>query len=277
MLWNWSVGANHDVIALVAGVTLIPLLIALAWLVVVAIARFLAHVAQRSRATGSGARGRLPPIGMPAPVGAPAGPAWGSPPRAPPPHAQLPRQAPNRPPPPSPTTHSAIPPPPQQPPPRLRSSPREAPLDRAHRSAPDSPVWRSAVTSTHATAPARSTTRTPASCPKPTPRCPSAGPNASVAAVRLHQEPRPLLPGSRQPAPAVQESVGRGRQLATRVSPGALRRPDLPAHRQRGAHRDRQVGRPGPLEPRPRRPLRLLTCGGGQHGVYDGARPRPRI
>ncbi len=56
MLWNWSVGANHDVIALVAGVTLIPLLIALAWLVVVAIARFLAHVAQRSRATGSGAR-----------------------------------------------------------------------------------------------------------------------------------------------------------------------------------------------------------------------------
>jgi hypothetical protein len=57
MLWNWSVGANHDVIALVAGVTLIPLLIALAWLVVVAVARLLAHVARRPRASGVGARG----------------------------------------------------------------------------------------------------------------------------------------------------------------------------------------------------------------------------
>jgi hypothetical protein len=55
MLWNWSVGANHDVIALVAGVTLIPLLIALAWLVVVAAARLLAHAAHRPRARGAGA------------------------------------------------------------------------------------------------------------------------------------------------------------------------------------------------------------------------------
>jgi hypothetical protein len=57
MLWNWSVGANHDVVALVAGVTLIPLLIALAWLVVVAAARLLAHVARRPRASVVGARG----------------------------------------------------------------------------------------------------------------------------------------------------------------------------------------------------------------------------
>ncbi len=56
MLWNWSVGASHDVVALVAGVTLIPLLIALTWLVVVATARLLAHVAQRPRAKGAGAR-----------------------------------------------------------------------------------------------------------------------------------------------------------------------------------------------------------------------------
>jgi hypothetical protein len=56
MLWNWSVGASHDVVALVAGVALIPLLIALAWLVVVAVARLLAHVAQRPRASGAGAR-----------------------------------------------------------------------------------------------------------------------------------------------------------------------------------------------------------------------------
>lgn len=58
VLWNWSVGANHDVVALVAGVTLIPLLIALTWLVVVALARLLAHIAQRSGTKGAGAGGR---------------------------------------------------------------------------------------------------------------------------------------------------------------------------------------------------------------------------
>jgi hypothetical protein len=56
MLWNWSVGANHDIVALVAGVTLIPLLIALAWLLVVAVARLLAHAAQHTRASGTGSR-----------------------------------------------------------------------------------------------------------------------------------------------------------------------------------------------------------------------------
>ncbi len=53
MLWNWSVGANHDVVALVAGVTLIPLLIALAWLVMVALGRLLAHLAHRPRASAA--------------------------------------------------------------------------------------------------------------------------------------------------------------------------------------------------------------------------------
>jgi hypothetical protein len=56
VLWNWSVGANHDVVALITGVALIPLLIALAWLMVVAVARLLAHVAQRPRANGTGVR-----------------------------------------------------------------------------------------------------------------------------------------------------------------------------------------------------------------------------
>jgi hypothetical protein len=50
LLWNWSLSANHDTLALVAGVTLIPLLIALAWLFVLAVARLLAHVTHRSRA-----------------------------------------------------------------------------------------------------------------------------------------------------------------------------------------------------------------------------------
>ena len=65
VLWNWSVGANHDVIALVAGVTLIPLLIAFAWLAVVAAARLLAHAAHRPRARGAGARGAARRSGCP--------------------------------------------------------------------------------------------------------------------------------------------------------------------------------------------------------------------
>jgi hypothetical protein len=79
LLWNWSLGANHDVVALVAGMTLIPLLIALAWLVVVAIARLLARATQlpkvgaSTRSGGStrpsgdaraGRRSRRSPVGV---------------------------------------------------------------------------------------------------------------------------------------------------------------------------------------------------------------------
>lgn len=77
MLWNWSVGANHDIVALVAGVTLIPLLIALAWLVVVAVARLLAHAAHRPRARGAGARG-APHLTLGDPTPAPAAGRAGS-------------------------------------------------------------------------------------------------------------------------------------------------------------------------------------------------------
>jgi hypothetical protein len=55
LLWNWSLGANHDVLALVCGMTLIPLLIALVWLLLVAVVRLIGHVAQRFSA-GTGAR-----------------------------------------------------------------------------------------------------------------------------------------------------------------------------------------------------------------------------
>ncbi len=54
LLWNWSLSANHDILALVSGMTLIPLLLALAWLLVLAVARLLAGVAQRSRARHAG-------------------------------------------------------------------------------------------------------------------------------------------------------------------------------------------------------------------------------
>lgn len=50
LLWNWSLGANHDIVALVSGMTLIPLLIALAWLLVVAVVRLIAHTTRRSSA-----------------------------------------------------------------------------------------------------------------------------------------------------------------------------------------------------------------------------------
>ncbi|MEA2334689.1 MAG: hypothetical protein QOG40_1179, partial [Solirubrobacteraceae bacterium] len=33
LLWNWSLNANHDVLALVSGLTLPPLTIAFLWLV----------------------------------------------------------------------------------------------------------------------------------------------------------------------------------------------------------------------------------------------------
>lgn len=57
LLWNWSLSANHDILALVSGMTLIPLLIALAWLLVLTATRLLGHVAQRSRAlTAAGSR-----------------------------------------------------------------------------------------------------------------------------------------------------------------------------------------------------------------------------
>jgi predicted lipid-binding transport protein (Tim44 family) len=64
LLWHWSLAGNHDVIALLSGLTLTPLLIALVWLLVVSAARLFAYVAQRPRAAlgaaagASGARAR---------------------------------------------------------------------------------------------------------------------------------------------------------------------------------------------------------------------------
>jgi hypothetical protein len=60
-LWNWSLGTNHDIVALVAGMALIPLLIASVWLLAVACAHLIAYTARRPR-TGAhaqaGARAR---------------------------------------------------------------------------------------------------------------------------------------------------------------------------------------------------------------------------
>ena len=46
-IWNWAIGGNHEVIALVAGLAMAPLVIALAWLVAVALGSGAITVARR--------------------------------------------------------------------------------------------------------------------------------------------------------------------------------------------------------------------------------------
>jgi hypothetical protein len=55
VLWNWSLNGNHDVLALVAGLTLPPLAVACVWLLALSGARLLArshwrHATRASRA-----------------------------------------------------------------------------------------------------------------------------------------------------------------------------------------------------------------------------------
>jgi hypothetical protein len=50
LLWNWSLDGSHDILALVAGLTLVPLLIALTWLLVKGTTGLLARTARRARA-----------------------------------------------------------------------------------------------------------------------------------------------------------------------------------------------------------------------------------
>jgi hypothetical protein len=49
LLWNWSLNANHDVLALVSGLTLPPLAIACAWMLAVTLIRQIGSSARRSR------------------------------------------------------------------------------------------------------------------------------------------------------------------------------------------------------------------------------------
>lgn len=59
LLWNWSLGANHDVLALVSGLTLPPLVVASLWLLALSVARLLARVTRRpSTQAGGHARQR---------------------------------------------------------------------------------------------------------------------------------------------------------------------------------------------------------------------------
>ena len=49
LLWTWSLNGNHDVLALVSGLTLPPLVIASLWLLALSLARFIARSSPRSR------------------------------------------------------------------------------------------------------------------------------------------------------------------------------------------------------------------------------------
>jgi hypothetical protein len=50
LLWNWSLNSNHDVLALVSGLTLPPLAVGCLWLLALTVARAIARSAQRPAA-----------------------------------------------------------------------------------------------------------------------------------------------------------------------------------------------------------------------------------
>lgn len=56
-LWNWSLNANHDVLALISGLTLPPLVLAVVWLLVLSVMRGLMRFSRRVPQAG-GARRR---------------------------------------------------------------------------------------------------------------------------------------------------------------------------------------------------------------------------
>jgi hypothetical protein len=49
LLWNWSLNANHDVLALVSGLTLPPLALACAWILALTVIRLIGSSTRRSR------------------------------------------------------------------------------------------------------------------------------------------------------------------------------------------------------------------------------------
>jgi hypothetical protein len=61
LLWNWSLNTNHDVLALISGLALLPLTLACAWMLVVTLIRLIgssARHARRGAATAASNPGR---------------------------------------------------------------------------------------------------------------------------------------------------------------------------------------------------------------------------
>jgi hypothetical protein len=55
VLWNWSLNHNHDVLALISGLTLPPLGVACVWLLALTAMRMIARFGRRSVRAGAGA------------------------------------------------------------------------------------------------------------------------------------------------------------------------------------------------------------------------------
>jgi hypothetical protein len=47
LLWNWSLNSNHDVVALISGLTLPPFAVACLWLLALCLARLIAYATRR--------------------------------------------------------------------------------------------------------------------------------------------------------------------------------------------------------------------------------------
>ena len=58
LLWDWSLNHNHDVLAVVAGLTLPPLALAWLWLLAVTLVRLTARTTRRSSERAAGRRAR---------------------------------------------------------------------------------------------------------------------------------------------------------------------------------------------------------------------------
>ena len=58
LLWDWSLKNNHDVLAVVAGLTLPPLALAWLWLIAVTLVRLTARTTRRSSQRAAGRRAR---------------------------------------------------------------------------------------------------------------------------------------------------------------------------------------------------------------------------
>jgi hypothetical protein len=63
LLWNWSLNGSHDVVALVSGLTLPPLVVACLWLLALSVGRVLARYTRRSAGQSSRERAVTPAAG----------------------------------------------------------------------------------------------------------------------------------------------------------------------------------------------------------------------
>jgi len=65
LLWNWSLNSNHDVLALISGLTLPPLGVACLWLLALSLMRLLARFGRAPMRLGRAARRVRAPVAEP--------------------------------------------------------------------------------------------------------------------------------------------------------------------------------------------------------------------